>query len=683
MARSYTKRDEAYWQARKAGTPAPQPITVNNITQPGPSVPSRPFPDIIYGSSEVETPYNKEARAGAPSQPATAGRGSQVNSPYADGAAFQNIRALPSTFAGYTGNRSYTGMQEPIMLCMKAWGGVPVVRNAIEVSVEFSCQPLVITCDNVTVKTFFEEWFKAVQMSKLKKQFFREYYRSGNVFLYRFEGKFGPAYYKNFQRAFAVKENRVPIRYELLNPSNVFVPTGLTFPYTYVRMLSTYEVERLKHPVTVQDKQVYNDLPQMAKDQIKAGSIFPMGIWIPMDPERLRFAFYKKQDYEPLAIPMVWPVLPYIEWDLTLMKMDMELARKIEHAILLITTGEAPSQYNGGNGINQNNIARLQALFSNQTLTRYLVADYTTKAEWLIPDVKEILGADKYKIVTERIKEGLQSILTGDDKFANAQIKAKIFIQRLEEGQDDFLDFLMPEIESICDVMGFRTVPKVSFRKIDLQDEAIMSRIYAQLAQIGVLTAEQTVKAIDTQELPSETDMQVGQEAYKKARDKGLYMPLVGASMQDGAGGAAGGPNGRPAGSGGGKQAGPRKSSPMGTTKAAFSIKSYTEHLRASQDLTADVEKALQKRFKVKELTGSSAEPATQRGIAHTLVKKIVALHPKDRWPKAVAAAIKDPPQIPAEIARELDEIRAEHEVDDFDAALLRWSRTESPAETA
>ncbi len=681
MARPYTKRDEAYWQARKAGTAAPQPITVNNITQPAPVVQGTPFPDIIYGSQEV-TARGREAFAGAVSQPPTASRGSQVNSPYGDGAAFQNIRALPSTFVGYTGNRSYTGMQEPIMLCAKAWAGVPVVRNAIEVSVEFSCQPLLITCDNVTVKTFFEEWFKAVQMNKLKKQFFREYYRSGNVFLYRFEGKFGPAYYKNFQRAFAgrdpkwnsfaAKDNRVPIRYELLNPTNVFVPTGLTFPYTYVRMLSTYEVERLKHPVTEQDRQVYKDLPQVAKDQIKVGSVFPMGLWIPMDPDRLRFAFYKKQDYEPLAIPMVWPVLPYIEWDLTLMKMDMELARKIEHAILLVTTGEAPSQWNGGNGINQNNIARLQNLFSNQTLTRYLVADYTTQAKWLVPDVKEILGPEKYAVVTERIKEGLQSILTGHDKFANAQMKAKIFIQRLEEGQDDFLEFLMPEIESICDVMGFRTVPKVGFRKIDLQDEAIMSRIYAQLAQIGVLTAEQAVKAIDTQELPSATEMQTGQQAYKAARDKGLYEPLVGGQKDDG----SMGPNGRPAGSGGGKQVGTRKSTPKGTTKA-FSMKAYTEHLRASQDLTREVEKALQKRFKVKELTEA------QQDIAQVLVKKIVTIEPKDKWSAAIAGTIKTPPQIPAEIARELDEIRAEHDVDDFDAALLRWSHIEAPAETA
>lgn len=668
MSRSYTKRDEAYWQARKAGKA--QPVEVHNHLAPAaPTIVPVGMPDIIYGS--VETDAQRREAYGAASGPPTTNRSSQVNSPVGDGAAFQNIRALPSTFVGYTGNRSYTGMQEPIMLCNKAYVGVPVCRNAVEVAVEFSCQPLIIKCKNKTVEKFFREWWPIIQGPSLLEQSMREYYRSGNVFWMTFMGKFGPAYYKNFQRAFGARDDvgniRVPIRYELLNPANVFVPTGLTFPYTYVRLLSTYEVERLKHPITEQDKQVYKDLPQQVKDQIRVGSVFPMGLWIPMEPDRLRFMFYKKQSYEPLAVPMLWPVLPYIEWDLTLMKMDMELARKIEHAILLVTTGEGPNQWNGGNGINQNNIARLQNLFSNQTLTRYLVADYTTKAEWLIPDVKEILGSEKYKVVTERIKEGLQSILTGDDKFANAQIKSKIFIQRLVEGQQKFLnDFLLPEIGKICDTMGFRDVPSVSFRKIDLQDEAIMARVAAQLAQIGVLTAEQTVQAIEEGVLPNADEMEEGQTTYKAARDKGLYEPLIGGQKDE-----EGGPNGRPAGSGGGKNA-PRKSSPIGTSKA-FSMKTYTEHLRASQDLSTEVQKALRKKFKVEELNEA------QVGVANTLVKKIVALEPKDNWSKAIAKTIKEPPQIPAEITRELDEIRTEYRVDDLDAGLLRWCKTEAP----
>ncbi len=651
-------------------------ITIQNAPPAEPQIVPRPFPDVIFGSTEIETSYNRESRA-AVGGPPTTFRGSQTNNGLTDPAAFQNLRSLSLPYAGYSGNRSYAGMRDAIDLCVRAWTGFPPARNAVEVSVEFSCQPLTIKSNNLTVQTFFREWWTAIKGPSLLEQAMRAYYREGNVFWYAFFGKFGPAYYKNYQQSFAAKENKIPIRYELLNPTNVFVPTGLTFPYTYVRLLSTYEVERLKTPLTVQDKQVYNDLPAEVKNQLKVGNAFPLGIWLPMSSDRLRFMFYKKQDYEPLAVPMLWPVLPDIEWKLALKKMDVELARKVEHAILLVTTGEAPSQFNGGNGINQNNIARLQNLFTNQTLTRYLVADYTTKASWLIPDVKEILGSEKYKVVNEDIREGLQSILTGDDKFANAQIKAKIFIQRLEEGQQKFLnDFLMIEIQRICDTMGFRTIPEVSFPKIDLQDEAVMSRIIAQLAQIGVLTAPQAVRAIETGVLPDQSEMEQGQEEYKKARDKGLYEPLIGGQKDDGSG-----PNGRPAGSGGGKQAGPRKSSPMGKSKAAWSIKAYTEHLRASQSLATAVDNALCKRFKIKEIAGDPSDPTSQRAIADTLVRIIISTEPKDKWIKAVAGAIKQPPQIPVEIGRELDELMIEHGVDGLDAALLRWCRTEAPQE--
>ncbi len=665
MPRAY-KKQSPYWEQPRKAASAP-PITVNNITQPvESSIQARPFPDIVYGSSELITAHNQEARASGGGPPTTY-RGSQTNNGLDNPAAFQNIRAMPAPFVGYNGTRSFSGMSDVISLCARAWMGVPVVKNAIEVAVEFSCQPIYIKSKNATVQTFYREWWNAIQGPRLLEQGMREYYRSGNVFWYAFFGKFGPTYFKNFQESFGAKSNKIPIRYELLNPTNVYVPNGLTFPYTYVRMLSTYEVERLRNPLTEQDKQVYQDLPDDVKSQIKGSSSNPLGIYVPMSPDRLRFMFYKKQDYEPMAVPMVWPVLPDIEWKLALKKMDMELARKIEHAILLVTTGEAPNQYNGGNGINQNNIVRLQNFLTNQTLVRTLVADYTTEAKWVMPDFKEALGYEKFRAANEDIKEGLQSILTGDDKFANAQIKSKIFIQRLEEGQRKFLnDFLMIEIARIADTMGFRDLPEVGFNPIDLQDEAIMSRVVAQLAQIGVLTATQAVQAIQTGVLPNESEMKDGQKEYKKDREDGLYEPLIGGQKDEEAG-----PNGRPGGSSGIKQS-TKKVGPIGT-KAAFSTKTYIEHLKASQTLAKEVEKALKKRFKIEALDSKQQE------IAHMLVKRIVAIHPKDKWVKSVAATVKEPPQIPAEIGSELSDLANEYDVDEFDASLLRWCKTEAP----
>jgi len=582
---------------------------------------------------------------------------------------------MPVPYAGFGDNRAYTGVKDAVELCMRAWTGVPSIRNAIEIAVEFSNQPLHIKTTNETVRIFFKEWFHAIQMHRLKEEFFREYYRSGNVFIYKFSGKFGPAYYKNLQESFGATNNRIPIRYSLLNPASVFVPTGLTFPYTYTRLLSIYDIERLRHPMTEQDKQVFNDLPQFVKDQIKQTAAYPLGIFIPMDPTRLRFAFYKKQSYEPLATPMCFPVLPSVEWKLALTKMDKQLARTIEHAILLVTTGETASQYNGGNGINPNNIARLQNLFNNPAIGRVFVADFTTEAKWVIPPLEDILGPEKYEVVNQDILDGLQSIMGGkdQDKFANAQTKAKIFIQRLKEGQEAFLhDFLMPEIIQVCEDMGFRTIPKISFRKIDLQDDTVIYRIYTQLAQLGILTAEQAVKAIETGILPDADEMEDAQTQYKKDRDAGKYYPLVGASAPEEDGSAVGpAGNGRPPGTSGTKMPN-RKPGQIGTSRGgyAFSIKEYVDNMKMSDTLYNEVVAHIKKRFKVKELD------ETQAKIADSLVDSIMATYPRNRWIKSVAGAIKQPPLVPTAVANELDDIATEHHLDNRDAILLYHSKT-------
>lgn len=669
MARSYTKRNTEYWTNRKniSVSSVPAPITINTVPVEQ-RITSQPFPDIDYGSTEIKVSYADVSMNPSAVQPSSNSsvRLRQSNTQGVDSEAFANIRAmrLPWDPAG-------TGMinsKEAIELCARAYTGIPVIRNAIEVSTEFSNQPLWIKCKNKTVKRFFRAWFKAIQLNKLTSEFFREYYRSGNVFLQRFDGKFSEENFQYMQTSFGAAQNKIPIRYYILNPVNIFVQSGMTFPHVYVRLLSTYEIERLKRPITPEDKQIFNQLPEFAKNQIKKANNFPMGLYIPIDPERLRYAFYKKQSYEPLATPMVWPVLPLIEWKLALQKADKDLARTVEMAILLVTNGETATKENGGNGINPNNIARLQSFLSNHAVSRVLVADYTTKAEWKIPDLSG-LGPQKYEVVNRDIQEGLQSLLSGEDKFANAQIKAKIFIQRLEEGQKCFLnDFLMPEIETICKIMGFRDVPTVGFQKIALQDETVMARIYAQLVQLGVITPKQNVIALKTGVLPDSDEMDEGQQELKTQREDGLYMPP--APPQQGQDG------GRPGGSTGIKQS-TKNVSPQGTSRGAemgakgLSIYKIAQNIKDSALLESSVIAALKSEYNIDENTSLTAP---QLSVAQSVTDSIIALTPKEKWFTSVSSFIKKPKIISQDILDELAEISRDYNVNARDAAIIRGS---------
>jgi hypothetical protein len=649
--RSYVKRNTAYWEARHAASAVSTSI----------QTPAVPFPNLNYGSTNVAMAADASA--------SSVYRDRQTNLPGTAADSFQNLKGLPLPMSSRTNDRTYAGIYDAVDLCVRAWTNIPVVRNAVEISVEFSDQPIHVKCKNKTVRKFFEEYVRVV-VNRLKEQYFREYYRSGNVFLLRFDGKLEQS-----------KSQRVPIRYEILNPAHVFVPTAIAPPFTYVQFLSKFDLERLRNPLTPQDRMVYQSLPAEVRKQIDQSGAVPSGIYVPIDPARLRYAFYKKQGYEAMAVPMVWPVLPDIEWKLMLKKYDKALAQSVEHILLLITTGEQSNEWNKGNGINPGNIARLQAMFSNQALSRVLVADFSTKAQWLVPDLQG-LDPKKYQQVNEDIREGLQSILTGDDKFANAQIKAKIFVQRLMQGQKKFIEeFLMLEADRICEDMGFRDKPTFKFAKINLQDEAIMARIIAQLGQLGILTAPQVVNTLDTSILPDADEMDEAQVQYKKDREDGKYLPLVGGTQKDDEAGA-GGAGGRPAGSGT-PLSSPRSSAPIGTSasvkpemKPAFkvSMKAVVDTMKAASNLETDVIAALKRHFKVK---GDLNE--AQLGIARSLVKVVMANHEVKDWGKSVKACLAAPPTIPESVAAELTKLQDELGLnDEYEALIARYSIVQS-----
>ncbi len=160
------------------------------------------------------------------------------------------------------------------------------------------------------------------------------------------------------------------------------------------------------------------------------------------------------------------------------------------------------------------------------------------------------------------------------------------------------------------------------------------------------------------------------QAKYKKDRDDGKFFPLVGGSQKDEEV-AGGGTTGRPPGTG--KPKASKKVGPIGT-KGAFSGKAYVEHLRASEQLDGAISAALLKRFRLKELD------TAQVAVASALANTIMAIYPKEQWTKAtVKESLAKLPEIPKEVADEIDRIAAEHGVDTFDATLLRQCGCASP----
>lgn len=573
-----------------------------------------------------------------------------------DNNAYRNIR---SGVVPFTERDGYYFMGNVIDIVNLAYYNISAIRNTINLYCDYSVSPLRLKCPNKTVKTFFYKWFEAIGMSDFMSQYFREYYRSGNCFIYKFNGEIPPDKFKTLETAFAAKSPELPIRYIILNPAQISLQMGPTYSYNFSKMLSTYEIQRLRDPKTPEDKQVFRSFPKYIQDQIKNYGANPY-IWAPLDTKRLYYVFYRKQDYEQLAVPMVWPVLNDIEWMLELKRMDMSLARTMEQALLLITAGAPADDKNPPMG--KETLQRLQNIFQNNAIGRVLVSDWTTKAQWAIPDLKELLGPAKYEVVNQYIRDGLQFTVFGNEKFANASVKAKMFVQSLNEGRRAFLDnFLRPEIKKICEAMGFRNIPLVDFEEINIEDQTIMSRIYAQMAQLGLLTPDQLNDALKTGNLPSSDESEEKQAEYKKAREKGYYMPLVGGPKE--------GDGGRPGGTKAPQTT--KKVGPIGTSKASIALSQakIVETLPLMDQVQAGVEKAYKKAFKIKKLDGVQAD------LAMAVARSIVVNEPQEKWESSIASYIKDPKDIPFDVANEIDGIRLEYDVDEWTAILLHKAR--------
>jgi len=420
-------------------------------------------------------------------------------------------------------------VREAIELCQKAYANVSIFRNAIDIMSEFANTEIYLEGGTKKSRDFFEEWFKKVRLWNLKDQYFREYYRSGNVFLYRIDGKFDLQNFANLLRQFGNVEkatNAIPLKYIMLNPFDVVAKRSSSFATgVYEKILSQYEFARLQNPLTDDDREIFKALPPRVREDIEKGAYYKNGLKIRLDPQKLTFSFYKKQDYEPFAVPFGYPVLEDINAKMELKKMDQAITRTVENVILLITMGTDPDK----GGINQNNVRAMQTLFKNESVGRVLVADYTTKASFVLPDLNKVLGAEKYATLNEDIKQGLQNIVVGEEKYSATEIKAQIFVDRLKEARCAFLnDFLQIEIKRIAKNLGMKSYPVAKFRDIDVRDQTQLMRVTTRLMELGVLTPQQGMDMFHTGQFPEAEDLAPAQEKFIKERDEGYYNPLVG-----------------------------------------------------------------------------------------------------------------------------------------------------------
>jgi hypothetical protein len=621
-----------------------------------------PEPQVIEGSIKSNETIEVKASRGEVNTSVRRNRASTISRTDK----YKNIEGgvIPFIYGGgygkYTSNIS---IKDTIILCQKAYYNFSIFRNTIDLMTEFSCSPIYFTGGNEQSRKFFQAWGDRVNLWKLQDMFFREFFRSGNVFLYKLNAQFT----KQDMRVLTdlitteARTGEIPVRYIILNPADIQALGSASFiSPQYVKVLNDFEMQALTNPDNEQDKELAQRVKNV-KDLKNTSNITQTNQYMifELDPERFVPVFYKKQDYEPFSVPMGFPVLEDINWKQELKNMDMAISRTIQQAVLLVTMG------NDEVGMpTKEQIGTLRKIFENESVGRILVTDYTTNIKFIIPEISNILDPKKYEVVDRDIRYGLNNVLFGEEKYANTNTKIEVFLSRLKHARETFMhEFILPEMKKIGKNLGFKNLPTARFKDADFKNDTNLTRIYTRLMELGILTPEEGVTAIETGRLPLPDESIDSQKEFRKLQEDGLYQPLLNKPQQQ--------QTGRPAGTGTPQTTKAPRVTPTvqaSEVKPKINADLVAKNLVKFDNLVEAVETTLKEKYNRKRLTKE------QKEIIQTIAETIATNESPKDWVAKINNYINEPVQLNANMEK-INEIAAEYGLDYKTAILLYHSK--------
>jgi len=241
----------------------------------------------------------------------------------------------------------------------------------------------------------------------------------------------------------------------------------------------------------------------------------------------------------------------------------------------------------------------------------------------------------------------------------------------------------MPEVKRLSAQLGFQSYPEPKFTNIDLKDEGEMAKIFTRLQELGIITASETIEAIETGVLPTEIESLEHQKEFKKYKEDGLYEPMAGGPFtqekmadkkavmdKDLQKGKIAGQAGRPSGTKAPKTK--QKVTPIGASQN-FSTNKLKNNLIILAKMDKKIEDHFKKKYAKKELNEAQAKIASEIGQIITVSEKPIAWNLNATIKKYVKAPIYQN----EEAQKEIDSICVEHQVDPYIGAILYHSKTE------
>lgn len=464
----------------------------------------------------------------------------------ADASTYRNIRAPNVSVRDGFDRQDYDWFRpgemlpvrddEIICACMQAYERFAVVRTVIDLMADFAVKGVDVVHPRERVEKFGREWFAKVNGPERSERLLNMLYRAGNVVVKRQTASI-PEARLDALRANAgdiqiktkvhLPPNEIPLGYTILDPRAVRAIGGELSPFIgaaairYAVAIPKNLSERLRRPQGF-DQSLVNLVPASIlnaatnKDRL-----------VPIPPNKVATLFYKKDDFQVWAKPLLYPLL-----DKLLLYEKMMLADRaaldgaISH-IRLWKLGSLEHRIFPSEPA----IQRLADMLMNNVGggSIDLIWGPELTLEETKTDVHQFLGEAKYAPVLQAIYQGLgvPPSLTGTGKeggFTNNVVSMKVLQERLEYGRMLVSNFWLTELELVRSRFGFREPFQLVFDQPSFTDEASMLKLFIDLADRDYVSLEALQERFGT--IPEIEEVRMRRET--KARKAGRLPPKAG-----------------------------------------------------------------------------------------------------------------------------------------------------------
>jgi hypothetical protein len=229
--------------------------------------------------------------------------------------------------------------------------------------------------------------------------------------------------------------------------------------------------------------------PPQIREALEKGEEFVL-----LDPNKIATFFYKKDDWDAWANPMINAIIDDV---VMLEKMKLADMSALDGAISNVRLWKLGS-------LDHKVLPNKAAIDKLRNILASNVGGGTMDLVWgpeisyqeSATQIYKFLGTEKYHPVLNSIYAGLgiPPTLTGlagqSGGFTNNFISLKTLIERLEYGRDLLNQFWMDEIKYVQKAMGFKYPAEIHFDNMVLSDEAAEKNLLIQLADRDIISVE-------------------------------------------------------------------------------------------------------------------------------------------------------------------------------------------------